>query len=108
LLICRIANHAQGRQKEFNVQQLSSLITVFMILAIVSARFATAATNNEHWGGTIGALFIGPIIVFFVVHTILYFTLRLLRGKDGVASYTGSKINCLSALMTILTAVAVA
>lgn len=93
---------------EVNVQQLSSLVMVLVTLMILSAGFVTGAASDGNWGEGVGALFIGPIVFFFIAHTILYLGARLVRGKDGVASYTASKINRIAALMTILAAIAAA
>ncbi|GAK69178.1 hypothetical protein RRU01S_03_03510 [Agrobacterium rubi TR3 = NBRC 13261] len=90
------------------MQQLSSLILVFVTLTILSAGFITGAASDGHWGVGIGALFIGPLVFFFVAHTVLYLGAWIFKGRDGVASYTASKINRVSALMTILAAIAVA
>ncbi len=90
------------------MQQFSSLVMVLVTLMILSAGFVTETTIDGHWGEGVGALFIGPIVFFFIAHTILYLGARLVRGKDGVASYTTSKINRIAALMTILAAIAAA
>ncbi|UHS57077.1 hypothetical protein [Agrobacterium vaccinii] len=90
------------------MQQLSSLILVFVTLTILSAGFITGAASDGHRGVGIGALFIGPLVFFFVAHTVLYLGAWIFWGRDGVASYTASKINRISALMTILAAIAVA
>jgi len=93
---------------EINVQQLSSLLLVFITLTILSAHVVTGAASDGKWGEGIGALIIGPLVFFFVAHTVLYIGARLVRGRDGVASYTASKINRISALMTILAVMAAA
>ena len=42
-----------------------------------------------------------PILLFFLVHTITYWSIRLSKGRDTVGTYTGSKINyfCLLAVV---------
>ncbi|WP_158667342.1 hypothetical protein [Agrobacterium bohemicum] len=93
---------------EIIVQQLSSLVLVFVTLTILSARFVTGAASDGPWGIGVGALFIGPLVFFFLAHTVLYLGAWIFRGRDGVASYTASKINRVSALMTIFAVMAVA
>ncbi len=90
------------------MQQLSSLVLVFATLTILSAHFVTGAESSNRWGVGVGALFLGPLVFFFVAHTVLYLGARLFRGRGGVASYATTKINRVSALMTILATMAVA
>lgn len=90
------------------MQQLSSLVLVFATLTILSARFVTGAESSDRWGAGVGALFLGPLVFFFIAHTILYLGAWIFRGRDGVASYATTKLNRVSALMTILAAMAVA
>lgn len=87
---------------EIHVQQLSSLVLVFVTLTIFSANFVHAPST----GPSVGLLFIGPLVFYFIAHTMLYLGARIMRGRDGVASYTGSKLNRVSALMTVLAAIA--
>lgn len=89
------------------MQQFSSLVTVFLIITVLSARHVTGAASDGNWGDGVGALFLGPLVFFFLVHTIFYLGTRILRGKASVASYVSTKINCLSALTTIMAAIAV-
>ena len=84
------------------MQQFSSLLTVFMVVSIFSARFVSEAANEGNWVLAVGVFLLGPLAFFFVFHTILYLVIRVMRGREGVASYTSTKINCLSALVTIL------
>lgn len=88
------------------MQQVSSLITVFMVVSIFSARFVSAEANEGNWIMAIGTFLIAPLLFFFVFHTVLYLVVRMMRGREGVASYTNTKINCLSALVTILATMA--
>ncbi|NTJ42873.1 hypothetical protein G6L28_09735 [Agrobacterium larrymoorei] len=83
------------------MQQISSLITVFAIIAVFSARIFVESHNSGHWWPALGTLFGWAFAFFFVFHTALYLILLLVRGRDGISSYTTTKANCLSALVTI-------
>ncbi|MFN3876760.1 MAG: hypothetical protein ACK4MH_00120 [Brevundimonas sp.] len=74
------------------------LATAFLFNAAAAAHMASIGM----WGFAVGRLFFAPIIVFYFVHTLVYFVVRLIRGKDRVRSYTRSRLNYVGAVVAIL------
>lgn len=87
------------------MQQFSSLITVFAIISIFSAQLIVEA-EGSNWWPSLGTLFGWAFAFFFIFHTMVYFFLRMVRGRNSISSYTTTKVNCISALVTIFATVA--
>lgn len=81
------------------------IISLGMILAaafLFNAAKAAEMASIGLWGYGVGQLFVAPILVFFFLHTLIYFAVRLIRGKDKLKSYTRSRLNYIAAVVSIL------
>lgn len=74
------------------------------ILAAVALNIKSAAiaSSNGNWGGAVGDMLFGPIVVFFLIHTVLYYGTRLVRRKSLLKSYSRSRLCYISAAITVL------
>ncbi|VXB20918.1 hypothetical protein [Brevundimonas sp. G8] len=84
------------------MHQIIALAVTLLIALLLNGVAAAKMVSVGYWGGALGALFVGPVIVFYAVHTLVYFVVRLIRGKDRVRSYTRSRINYVAAAVAIL------
>lgn len=84
------------------MHQIIALAVTLVVALLLNGAAAAQMVSVGYWGGALGALLVGPLIVFYVVHTVVYFVLRLIRGKDRVRSYTRSRINYVAAAVAIL------
>jgi hypothetical protein len=84
------------------MHQLISFAVVFAIAVALNLRSAAIAASNGNWGEGLGNLVFAPLVFFYGVYTILFFAVRLLRGKDAVAAYSASRLNYIAAGITLL------
>ncbi|MDK2748346.1 MAG: hypothetical protein KYX67_13605 [Brevundimonas sp.] len=84
------------------MHQMIALALTLIVALLLNGGAAAQMVSAGYWGGVIGSLLFGPLIVFYVVHTLVYFVVRLIRGKDRVLSYTRSRINYVGAVVAIL------
>jgi heme/copper-type cytochrome/quinol oxidase subunit 2 len=84
------------------MHQMIALALTLIVAVLLNGGAAAQMISAGYWGGAIGSLLFGPLIVFYVVHTLVYFVVRLIRGKDRVRSYTRSRLNYVAAVVAIL------
>ncbi|WP_428154532.1 hypothetical protein [Brevundimonas sp.] len=84
------------------MHQIIAIALTLVIALLLNGVAAAQMVSVGYWGGALGALLVGPLIVFYVVHTLVYFVVRLIRGKDRVRSYTRSRINYVGTVVAIL------
>jgi hypothetical protein len=84
------------------MHQMIALALTLIVALLLNGGAAAQMVSAGYWGGAIGSLFFGPLMTFYVVHTLVYFVVRLIRGKDRVGSYTRSRLNYVAAGLTIL------
>ncbi|WP_421363011.1 hypothetical protein [Agrobacterium rosae] len=84
---------------------MHQVICVFVLLVVsllLNAQWATQIANDGNWGEAIGTLLIGPLGLFYFVHTIIYYAVRLIRGPSAVATYSASKLNYIAFAVSLL------
>ncbi|MDP9835961.1 hypothetical protein J2T09_000703 [Neorhizobium huautlense] len=78
----------------------------FSILLVVAVLFNAVAAakmaSDGNWGEAVGQLFFGPLVFFYVTHSVIYFATRLIRGPAAVASYSASRLNYIAFVITLL------
>lgn len=84
------------------MHQIISLGLILATAFLFNAGAAAEMASVGFWGEAVGRLFFAPIVFFYLVHTVVYFVVRLIRGKDRVRSYTRSRLNYIAAALTIL------
>jgi hypothetical protein len=84
------------------MHQIISLGLILATVFLFNARAAAEMASAGFWGWAVGQLFFGPVVFFFLVHTVVYLVVRLVRGKERVRSYTRSRLNYVAAVLTIL------
>lgn len=72
------------------------------IAVLLHGPLAAAEVSDGNWGSALGNLIFGPLVIFFLVHTIVYFLSRMIRGREKLASFSGSRLNYIAAAITIL------
>jgi len=76
-------------------------VTILTAVAL-NIKSAAVASSDGNWGGAVGAMIFGPVVVFFLIHTILYYGTRLVRRKSPLKSYSRSRLCYISAAIAIL------
>jgi len=89
-------------QRTDDVHQLISFTIVFVAAVALNLKSAAIAASDGNWGESVGNLVFGPLVFFFGVYTIVFFAVRLVRGKDAVAAYSASRLNYIAAVVTLL------
>lgn len=84
------------------MHQIIALFLVVGVAFLLNAPRAAALAADGLWGYAAGRLVFGPILSFFVVQTILYFIVRAIRGREGVARFSRSRLNYIAALIAVL------
>lgn len=82
--------------------QFVSIALVLAVAFLLNVRRAAMAFGDGDWGTALGSLAVGPLLVFYAVHSVLYVAGRLLRGRDRMRAYTASRTNYAAAAVTVL------
>ena len=88
--------------EETDMHQLISFTIVFLAAVALNLKSAAIDASNGNWGEGLGNLVFGPLVFFYGVHTIIYFAVRLVRGRDAIAAYSASRVNYIAAVVTLL------
>ena len=88
------------------MQQALALGLVLTAGLLLSARAAAIMSADGNWGGALGSLFTAPLVVFYLVHTVVYFAVRGLRGRDRIRTYAASRLNWIAAAVALLSVLA--
>ena len=87
--------------------QASAVVLLTMLMAAINlamaitAYFDPAANKPPHLNILI-AIGFSTILIFYVVHFIVYFSWRLARGSEAVRGFASSEINFISAVIALL------
>lgn len=84
------------------MHQMIAVALPLILAFLLNGGDAAQMVSVGYWGGAMGSLLFGPLMTFYVVHTLVYFVVRLIRGKDRVGSYTRSRLNYIAAAVAML------
>ena len=84
------------------MHQAISVVALFVVAFLLNAPFAAMVAADGNWGEAVGSLLIGPVVFYYAVHSLVYFTARFLRGRSAVATYTASRLNYVALAISVL------
>lgn len=84
------------------MHQIIALGLSFAAAILFNLKAAAIASSAGNWGDALGRSLLASVVVLFLVHMIAYGLVRLVRGKDKLASYAETKLNYIAAAATIL------
>lgn len=84
------------------MRQAISVSILVVVGVLLNATYAAKMTAVGNWGEAIGSLFFGAIVLFYIIHSLIYFTVRLLSRSKAIAGYTASKLNYIACGITLL------
>lgn len=84
------------------MHQAISVSILLAIAVLLNAPLAAKMATNGNWGEAIGSVLFGPLVFFYVVHSLIYYAVRFLRGKSAVAAYSASKLNYIALVISLL------
>ncbi|MCD9031928.1 hypothetical protein LDO32_09365 [Luteimonas sp. Y-2-2-4F] len=88
--------------------QFVAIAVLLAVAFLLNVRRAATAVGDGDWGTALGSLTVGPLVVFYAVHTVLYVAGRLLRGRDRMRAYTASRTHYAAAVVALLVVVGAA
>lgn len=81
--------------------QFLSLCVVVAVAVLLNMK-AAAMSSEGNWGEALGSMLFAPIVFFLVVQAVLFYATRAVRGANAVAAFTTSRLNYVSAVITLL------
>lgn len=84
------------------MHQAISLSILLAIAVLLNAPLAARMAADGNWGEAVGNVFFGPIVFFYIVHSLIYYAVRILRGPSAVAAYAASKLNYIAFVISLL------
>lgn len=84
------------------MRQAVCVIILLAIAVLLNAPSAAQMAGDGNWGEAAGNLILGPIVIFYIVHSLIYYPVYALRGPAAVAPYTTSKINYIAFAISLL------
>lgn len=84
------------------MHQTICVAILLSVAALLNAPLAAKMAADGNWGEAAGRMFAGPIIVFYIVHTLVYYVMRLMRGRTAISTYAASRLNYIAFTITLL------
>ncbi|MGQ4274991.1 hypothetical protein [Terrihabitans sp. B22-R8] len=84
------------------MRQIICIAIILAVSALCNAPLAARMASDGNWGEAVGQLVFAPLVVFYLVHSVIYYGTRLVRGRDALASYTNSKLSWIAFIVSVL------
>lgn len=84
------------------MHQLISVAVLLAVAVLLNGPLAMRMAADGNWGEAIGRLFFGPVVFFYLVHSVIFYAMRLFRRAEGGAGYATSRLNYISMVISLL------
>ncbi|MGV1834156.1 hypothetical protein ACQZ6C_05300 [Rhizobium rhizogenes] len=84
------------------MRQVICVGVLLIVAVLLNAPMAAKMAGDGNWGEAVGSMLFAPIVVFYFVHSLVYYATRFLRGPAAVATYATSKLNYIAFVISLL------
>ncbi|UHS55981.1 MULTISPECIES: hypothetical protein [Agrobacterium] len=78
------------------------LILLLLVSGIFNAVSAAQLAGAGAWGEASSILIVGPLFIFFGVHAIIYYGLRLVREPSKLKSFSNTKLTYIAFAVALM------
>jgi hypothetical protein len=84
------------------MHQAICVAVLLTVAVLLNGPLAARMAADGNWGEAVGRLFFGPAVFFYIVHSVIYYAVRISRGPAAVATYAASKLNYIALVISLL------
>lgn len=78
------------------------IICLLIVSGVLNAIPAAQMAGEGNWGAALGDLFVGPLAIFLIAHTLIYYALVLVRKPAGLRSFSQTKLTYISFALAVM------
>lgn len=84
------------------MRQTICVAILLVIAVLLNASSAARMAADGNWGEAVGSLFFGPVVFFYIAHSLIYYAAYAVRGRAAIARYADSKVNHIALGISLL------